>query len=123
MGVTDKLEQNSEKITGYILKCYQGNHKSCTSAPIGKLTGCSGDYFSTSSSLHAQHISSLNLDMTDKCFLESVIHMKLGNHSIHYFSRRLTTSRFESMNRAISKSSPKNRVFVKTVKARVSLLS
>lgn len=119
-GDVSKLQKNSEKITQYMIKCYQGNHKSCTSAPIAKLTGCNGDYFSSSSSLKAQQITALNLDMTDKCFLESVIGMKLGKDSVHFFSRRLTTSRCESMNRAISKSAPKNRVFVRTGKGRVS---
>ena len=119
-GDVSKLKKNSEKITSYIISCYQGNHKSCTSAPVAKLTGCNGDYFSSSSSLNAQHISSLNLDMTDKCFLESVINMRLGKDSVDYFSQRFTTSRCESMNRAISKSAPKNRVFVRTGKGRVS---
>ena len=119
-GDVSQVEKNCEKITNYIIKCYQGDHKSCTSAPIAKLTGCNGDYFSSSSSLRAQKVTSLTLDMTDKCFLESVIHMKLGKDSVRFFSRRLTTSRCESMNRAISKSAPKNRVFVRTGKGRVS---
>ena len=118
-GDVSKLERNAEKITSYIIKCYQGNHSSCKSAPIAKLTGCNGDYFSTSSSLHAQKITSLNLNETDKSFLVTVISLKLGKDSVQYFARRLTTSRCESMNRAISKSCPKNRVFVRTQKGRV----
>ena len=114
-----KLKKNAGKLTHYMIQCYHGNHKPCTSSPIAKLTGCKGGYFSSSSSLKAQKITSLNLNMKDQCFLESVINMKLGEDSVGFFSRRLTTSRCESMNRAMSKSAPKNRPFPQTGKGRV----
>lgn len=119
-GDLDRFKNNSEKICTYMVDCYQGNHKSCRSAPIARLTGCNGNYFATSSNLSAQNISSLNLEVTDKSFLEAVIKMKLGKDSVQFFSRRLTTSRNESMNKAISKSSAKNRLNVRTGKGRVS---
>lgn len=119
-GDVHKLEANAKKITSYIIQCYQGDHSSCKSAPLAKLTGCKGHYFTTSSSLHAQKIRSLNLNETDKAFLERVISLKLGEETVKYFSRRLTTSRVESINRAISKSSPKNRVSVKIGKGLAS---
>ena len=114
------LKKNSEKICSYMIRCYQGDHKSCDS-PIARLTGCkAGDYFAVSSSLDAQHITSLNLSKDDELFLEGIIKMKLGKDNLEFFSRRLTTSRNESMNRALSKSNPKNRINVRTAKGRVS---
>ena len=119
-GSLSKLQDSSEKICAYMIECYQGNHKSCTSAPIAKLTGCNGKYFTSSSNLSAQKVNSLSLNTTDALFLESVIKLKLGKDSVEFFSRRLTTSRNESMNRAISKGLPKNRSYVRVGLGRVS---
>ena len=38
----DKIKNNADKLSNYIIKCYEGDHSSCQSAPIAQLTGCKG---------------------------------------------------------------------------------
>ena len=123
-GDTVKIRENSESLSGYMMRCYTGDHSSCQTARLAKLTGCRGkgqsrNWFSKSSSLSAQGITCLHLNEDDKAFLESVIDMKLGKEAVDFFTRRATTSRCESINRAISKSCPKNRLFSRISKSRV----
>ncbi len=123
-GNVEKIKSNIELIVAYMLVCYDGQHATCNSAPLARLTGCAGEgkgrcWFSRSSSLSAQGISKLNLSATDYDFVLSVVSMKLSRESIGYFTRRETTSRCESINRAISKGCPKNRLFARTATARV----
>ena len=124
-GDSEKIKENAETLVTYILKCYGGDHTSCCSAPLAQLTGCKGStkssksWFNTSSSLKGQGISCLKLVGDDYDFIKSVIHMKLGKEAVNFFSRRETTSRCESINRAISKGCPKNRLFSRTSRGRV----
>ena len=120
-----KMKKNTETLVNYIMKCYGGDHTSCQSAPLAQLTGCKGSvkssrcWFAKSSSLRGQGISKLQLTGGDYEFLKSVIQMKLGEEALDFFTRRETTSRCESINRAISKSCPKNRLFSRTSRGRV----
>ena len=123
-GDTEKISRHVDILAGYMVLCYEGDHKSCGSAPLARLTGCTGgskgrNWFSRSSSLSSQGISELQLTKSDSDFLLSVISIKLSTATIDHFSRRETTSRCESMNRVISKSCPKNRLFSRISKARV----
>ena len=81
-------------------------------------TKSSKSWFNTSS-LKGQGISCLKLVGDDYDFIKSVIHMKLGKGAVNFFSRRETTSRCESINRAISKGCPQNRLFSRTSRGRV----
>ena len=107
------------------MKCHGGDHTSCQIAPLAQLTGCKGSvksskcWFSISSSLRGQGISKQKLTGGGYEFLKSVIQMKLGGEALDFFSRRETTSRCESINRAIAKSCPKNRLFSCTSRGRV----
>ena len=120
-----KVKKNVGTLVNYMMKCYGGDHGSCQSAPLAQLTGCKGSansskcWFTKSSSLKGQGISNLKLIGGDYEFLKSVIEMKLSEEAIDFFSRRETTSRCESINRAISKSCPKNRLFSRTSRGRV----
>lgn len=120
-----KVKKNLQTLVDYMMKCYGGDHTSCKSAPLAQLTGCMGStnpskcWFTKSSSLTAQGISKLKLVGGDYEFLKSIIQMKMGEEAIDFFSRRETTSRCESINRAISKSCPKNRLFSRTSRGRV----
>ena len=97
----------------------------CCSAPLAQLIGCKGStkssksWFNTSSSLKGQEISCLKLVGDDYDFMKSVIHMKLGKEAVNFFSWRETISRCESIDQAISKGCPKNRLFSRTSRDRV----
>ena len=119
-----KIYNRVERIACYMVLCYSGNHKSCNSAPLARLTGCSGNkgegcWFTRSSNFMAQGITGLSLHKADADLIKEVIAMKLSKKNIVHYDRRETTSRCESLNRAISKSCPKNKLFSKTSRARV----
>ena len=119
-----KMKENARQLSLYILKCYGGDHTSCHGAPLGRLTGCTGPnqgrcWFSRSPSLKAQRVSHLTLNSIDYKFLLSVISLKISAEGIDFFFRGETSSRCESINRAISKSCPKNRLFSRTSRGRV----
>ena len=123
-GDVDKIRNNVDTVAGYMMKCYGGDHHSCSSAPLARLACCTGSgrgkcWFTRSSNLIGQGISSLNLSPKDYSFLLSVIQMKLCQEVIDLFSRRENTSRCESINRAISKGCPPNNLFSRTSKGRV----
>ena len=124
-GDIDKMKKNVSKVTGYMMKCYAGDHSSCQSAPLAKLTGCSGPsklrcWFYTSHTMRACGITRLQLTEKNSIFLQSVIEMKLSPSALNYVARGETTSKCEATNRAINKSLPKNRLFSRTSKGRVS---
>ena len=69
-GDTEKISRHVDILVGYMLLCYEGDHKFCGSAPLARLTGCTGgskgrNCFSRSSSLSSQGISELQLTKSD----------------------------------------------------------
>ena len=65
-GDIEKMQAHTERVTDYMLRCYDGDHSKCSSSPLAKLTGCAGPragqcWFSRSHTLRAQGISRLNL--------------------------------------------------------------
>ena len=112
-GDLDKIRNSVDTVAGYMMKCYGGNRRSCSSAPLARLACCTGSgrgkcWFTRSSNLLGQGICCLNLSSKDYAFLLSVIQMKLCHEAIDFFSCRKNTSRCESINRAIAKSCPSN---------------
>ena len=61
----------------------------------------------------------MKLNQTDTDALKSVIAMKLSKKNIIYFEVRATTSRCESLNRAIAQGCPRNQSFPRNSRARV----
>ena len=119
-----KMKMQVDKIVGYMMKCYGGDHSSCKSSQLARLTGCAGSkkgkcWFSRSHTLRAQGVSSLCLTEDDQCFLSSVIRMKLSPLALDYVSRGETSSKCEATNRAINRSLPKNQPFPRTSRGRV----
>ena len=122
-GDVEKMYNRCERIAAYMLLCYKGDHHSCKSAPLAQLTGCNGigskSWFIRSSNLPSVGVSTLNLDKDDTEFLRSVIAMKLSKRNIIFYERRATTSRTESLNRAINKNLPKQKSWPVNSEARV----
>ena len=119
------MQAHTERVTDYMLRCYDGDHSKCSSSPLAKLTGCAGPragqcWFSRSHTLRAQGISRLNLTEKSEKFLKSVIGMKLSKESLGFVARGETSSRCESSNRALNKSYAKNRHFPRVGGGRVA---
>ena len=118
------LKQNVDKIREYMIECYNGNHTSCQSSPLAKLTGCSGKgkncWFQKSSTLKAAGIVSLNLTQKSSSFLDSVIQMKLSVSELDKVRRGLTSSKVEATNRAINKRLTKNKTLIRTAKGKIA---
>ena len=125
-GNTKKMAENVGTVADYMVKCYGGDHTSCSSSRLAKLTGCSGpedgkSWFSRSHVLKAQGVCSLDLKNTKyKPFLQSVINMKLSQENLGYFARGETSSKCEAANRGLNKSYAKNRKFWRAGPGRIS---
>ena len=119
------MKRNVDIVRGYMMQCYSGDHSSCKSSVLACLTGCAGPskgrcWFSNSHIMKASGITSLQLSTNNTAFLQSVIEMKLSVTALDYVGRGETTSKCEAANRAINKSLPKNRLYARTSKGRVS---
>lgn len=118
----EKVTANAQKVVGYMLKCYSGDHSKCHTAPLAKLTGCTGKpqhtWFDTSAHLSSQRMSYLDLNTEDTAKLLEVINMKLGTYSIPLISQLATTQKVESVNHALNVSDPKTYHWSRNAKAR-----
>ena len=125
-GNSKKMAKNVETIAEYMLKCYGGDHTSCKSSRLAKLTGCGGRrssgrcWFTRSHVLKAQGLCALKLSMKNKAFLQSVIAMKLSKENLGFYARGETSSKCEATNRGINKSYSKNRNYWRTGVGRVA---
>ena len=92
-GNTEKISQNVDIFAAYMLLCYEGNHKSCRSAPLARLTGCTDtkkgrNWFSRSFSLSCQGISELQLTkliLISSCLWSrwsSVLRQLISSHAV-----------------------------------------
>lgn len=121
----EKVKKNSPALTGYIIKCYVGDHSSCSWSDVSKLTGCSGPEQCwlkrpTSPFKPISELEFLNLDRADKLFIRRVIGMKLSEENLEYFKYGMSSSRNESFNYTHHHCLPKNTTFSRTSKGRVA---
>ena len=120
------MAENVETIAEYMLKCYGGDHTSCKSSRLAKLTGCGGRrssgrcWFTRSHVLKAQGLCALKLSKKNKAFLQSVIAMKLSKENLGFYARGETSSKCEATNRGINKGYSKNRNYWRTGAGRVA---
>ena len=124
-GNATKMIENVEKIVDYMIKCYNGDHRHCSSSPLARLTGCSGFekgkcWFNRSHVLKAAGVFRLELSSKNKKMMREVISMKLSKEGLGFMARGETSSKCESSNRAINKSYAKNRKFWRVGAGRVS---
>ena len=124
-GNQEKMLQNVDKIREYLIKCYDGDHTSCQSSHIAKLTGCSGGgpgqcWFNRSHTLRAQKITRLQLSQAYREFLHSVIGMKLSKDALLYVARGETSSHCEASNRCMVHRYAKNKKFPRTGGGRIA---
>ena len=124
-GNYEKMYQNVDKIRDYMIKCYDGDHSSCSSSHIAKLTGCSGGgpgqcWFQRSHTMKAQKITRLKLTHAYRELLHSVIGMKLSKESLVFVARGETSSHCEASNRSMVHSYPKNKKYPRTGGGRVA---
>ena len=123
----EKIKTFSESLTSYIIKCYVGDHSSCSWSPVAQLTGCSGSgedkCWLKRASSPFRAISDLDfiiLKRADKSFIRKVISMKLGVENLEHFKYGMSSSRNESFNRTHHHCLPKNTTFSRTSRGRVA---
>ena len=122
----DKMKKHSKSLTGYIIKCYVGDHSSCSWSPVAQLTGChgpgEGQCWLKRGQSPFRPLSDLDfiiLNKTDKLFIRKVIDMKLSEDSLEYFKYKLSSSRNESFHRTVHHCNAKNTTFTKNSRGRV----
>lgn len=117
-----KIRARIDGIVDYMMLCYKGSHKTCQTAVLAKLTGCTGakgkTWYDLSDHLSGQMIAYLQLTEEDELFLRSVIGLKLSPEGLENIAQLTSTQKAEAVNRAINMSDPKNNHWARNSAAR-----
>ena len=121
-GNMDLIHKRAHRAVDCILDCYRGEHSSCKGS-VFSFT-CKGrkgkTWLDVSDHLKGLGISNFNPTDDDMKILRQAVNLRLGREVLHSTRLRKTTQGCESRNAGLSTSLPRNRRFMKNVKARAN---
>lgn len=110
-----KVKRKLTYVTDAIVNCYRGNHGSCKKHSYA----CGGKFKNLWPISFLPHGLSLQINGQDETRLRELIGLRLGVKAVEMTKFNTNTQKCESVNRAFSRTNPKNITWSRTVSGRI----
>ena len=114
-GDIDKIKRKLSYVTDAIVECYKGNHSICKKHSYA----CTGRVKGKWVTAFLPKGNNLNITEQDEVTLRELISIRLGRKSIELTKLNTNTQKCESVNRAFSRTNPKNMTWSRNVNGRL----